>query len=73
MSARERKRQRHTCNGVLSGHFAEEEEGHIDDESNNGVAYEHARWAALCERLASAEKETSTDGASDGDHLDLPG
>lgn len=62
----------HTCDGVLCCHLAEEEEGDVDDGTNDGVADEHAGGAALCERFARAEKEPRADGARDGDHLDLP-
>lgn len=61
-----------TCDGVLGGHFAEEEEGDVDDGADDGIADEEAGGAALCERLARAEEETGPDGASDGNHLDLP-
>lgn len=73
MSRGRGKRQGGTCDGVLGCHFAEEEEGDVHDETDDGVADEHARWTTLCERLASSEKETCTDSASDGDHLHLAG
>lgn len=43
-----------TCDGVLGCHFAEEEEGDVYDEADDGVADDHAGWTTLCERLASA-------------------
>ena len=66
-----RGRRGRTCDGVLGGHFAEEEKGDVDDGAGDGIADEHAGWAALCEGLASAEEEPGPYGASDGDHLDL--
>jgi hypothetical protein len=65
------ERQERTCDGILGRHFAEEEEGDVDNGADDGIADEHAGWAALCEGLASAEEEPGTDGASDGNHLDL--
>lgn len=65
------KRGRGTCDGVLCSHFAEEDESDVDDEASDGIADKHAGGTTLRERLASAEEETSPDGASDGNHLDL--
>ena len=65
------ERRERTCDGVLGRHFAEEEEGDVDDGTDDGIADEHAGWAALCERLAGAQEEPGPDGASDGNHLDL--
>ena len=49
-------RQEWTCNGVLGRHFAEQE-GDVDAGADDGIANEHAGWAALCERLISTKKE----------------
>lgn len=42
-----------TCDRVLCGHLSQEEQGNIDDEPDQAIAYEHARGSSLCKRPSS--------------------